>query len=191
MRLPPPPRECDDSVAKPSSVPCGLRKLVGLRTGERITARPAVPDMSACGRAIAPRIAVGEQLRNGQSVYRAWSRLLQSDTYVSILTSSRAWCEAQASPGDRASLCWWSCVHAHGHCPCSLWCLHHEIQGFWSILPVVICFFQGLSHANVSGPEFTRGDCVRLIKQLMVSPTEVALVPPHGITALTGRLIPG
>merc|ERR1712065_122160 len=30
---------------------------------------------------------------------------------------------------------------------------------------------------NVSGPEFTRGDCVRLIKRLIVYPTTTALVP--------------
>ena len=52
----------------------------------------------------------------------------------------------------------------------------------WLILPVVICFFQGLSHANVSGSDFRR-DCVRLIKRLIVYPTEFALVQTHGITA--------
>lgn len=36
-----------------------------------------------------------------------------------------------------------------------------------------------------------RGDCVRLIKRLIVYPTERAFVPSDGITALTGRLIPG
>jgi len=50
------------------------------------------------------------------------------------------------------------------------------------ILPVVICFFQGLSHANVSGPE-VQGDCVRLIKRLIVYPTEIASAQSYGITA--------
>ena len=61
----------------------------------------------------------------------------------------------------------------------------------WLILPVVICFFQGLSHANVSGLGVSRGDCVRLIKRLIVYPTKGAFVLSEGITALTGQLIPG
>ena len=66
-----------------------------------------------------------------------------------------------------------------------------EKRPIWLILPVVICFFQGLSHANVSGLGVTRGDCVRLIKRLIVYPTKGACVLSNGITALTGQLIPG
>lgn len=65
------------------------------------------------------------------------------------------------------------------------------MRPIWLILPVVICFFQGLSHANVSGLGDSRGDCVRLIKRLIVYPTEGACVLSDGITALTGQLIPG
>ena len=65
------------------------------------------------------------------------------------------------------------------------------MRPIWLILPVVICFFQGLSHANVSGLGDSRGDCVRLIKRLIVYPTEGASVLSDGITALTGQLIPG
>lgn len=43
----------------------------------------------------------------------------------------------------------------------------------WLILPVVICLFQGLSHANVRVPVvYYRGVCVRLIIRLMVYPTK-------------------
>ncbi len=38
---------------------------------------------------------------------------------------------------------------------------------------------------------FLWGDCVRLIKRLIVYPTKGALVLSDGITALTGQLIPG
>lgn len=75
-----------------------------------------------------------------------------------------------------------------------LWKCHEKMKTerpIWLILPVVICFFQGLSHANVSGLGVSRGDCVRLIKRLIVYPTEGAHVLSDGITALTGQLIPG
>lgn len=48
----------------------------------------------------------------------------------------------------------------------------------WLILPVVICLFQGLSHANVRVLVLRhRGVCVRLIKRFMVYPTKEGLVP--------------
>lgn len=48
----------------------------------------------------------------------------------------------------------------------------------WLILPVVICLFQGLSHANVRGGALRRSRvCVRLIKSLMIHPTKKGLVP--------------
>jgi len=65
------------------------------------------------------------------------------------------------------------------------------LRPIWLILPVVICFFQGLSHANVSGPEITQEDCVRLIKRLMVYPTECDFGRTYGITAGNPQLIPG
>ena len=65
------------------------------------------------------------------------------------------------------------------------------LRPIWLILPVVICFFQGLSHANVSGLETTREDCVRLIKRLMVYPTECGFGRTYGIPAGNPQLIPG
>lgn len=48
-----------------------------------------------------------------------------------------------------------------------------EFRRTWLILPVVICLFQGLSHANVRVPVFRhRGVCVRLIIRLIVYPTK-------------------
>ena len=48
----------------------------------------------------------------------------------------------------------------------------------WLILPVVICLFQGLSHANVRVLAiYCRGVCVRLIKRFIVYPTKGGLVP--------------
>ena len=49
--------------------------------------------------------------------------------------------------------------------------------GIWLILPVVICLFQGLSHANARVPAFRRGEvCVRLIKRFIVYPTKKGFV---------------
>lgn len=49
----------------------------------------------------------------------------------------------------------------------------HETRRTWLILPVVICLFQGLSHANVRVPVLRyRGVCVRLIIRLIVYPTK-------------------
>ena len=48
-----------------------------------------------------------------------------------------------------------------------------ETRRTWLILPVVICLFQGLSHANVRVPVLRyRGVCVRLIIRLIVYPTK-------------------
>lgn len=48
----------------------------------------------------------------------------------------------------------------------------------WLILPVVICLFQGLSHANVRVLVLRyRGVCVRLIKRFIIYPTKEGLVP--------------
>lgn len=49
----------------------------------------------------------------------------------------------------------------------------HDVRRTWLILPVVICLFQGLSHANVRVPVvYYRGVCVRLIIRLIVYPTK-------------------
>ncbi len=54
-------------------------------------------------------------------------------------------------------------------------CRVDRTRPIWLILPVVICFFQGLSHANVSGTGGNlRRDCVRLIRRLMVYPTSLS-----------------
>lgn len=55
---------------------------------------------------------------------------------------------------------------------------HRATRRTWLILPVVICLFQGLSHANVRVLVLRhRGVCVRLIKRFMVYPTKEGLVP--------------
>lgn len=54
-------------------------------------------------------------------------------------------------------------------------CVHAccVLRRTWLILPVVICLFQGLSHANVRVPVvYYRGVCVRLIIRLIVYPTK-------------------
>ncbi len=51
--------------------------------------------------------------------------------------------------------------------------LEETSEEIWLILPVVICLFQGLSHANVRVLAFLRREvCVRLIKRFIVYPTE-------------------
>ena len=54
----------------------------------------------------------------------------------------------------------------------------HISRRTWLILPVVICLFQGLSHANVRELAIRgRGVCVRLIKRFIIYPTKEGLVP--------------
>ena len=77
------------------------------------------------------------------------------------------------SPSGESAYMTQSIIHRPEECNTVMVLCSTETRRTWLILPVVICLFQGLSHANVRVPVLRyRGVCVRLIIRLIVYPTK-------------------